>query len=150
MVKNHFDALAARSTVYLYRFRYSKKLLFLMLRSGTGMGGFVLSFIDKKTGEISHKKLNRRNDGNLSCIDTKGTTYSSFKALHKVWNKRSYLTPRPWQNCTISKNQCPTVLFLYSFRAYKGSYVSIVVYWNRTYLPLVDLLHCFMIISTVD
>lgn len=49
------------------------------------MGGFVLSFVDKKTGEISHKKLNRRSDGNLSCADTKGTSYPSFRALHKVY-----------------------------------------------------------------
>jgi len=73
LVKQTWDELKTKQVVYLYRF------------SNTDMGGFVLTFMDKK-GETHHKKFQRLPDGNYHCDDPK-MDIPSFAKVHASFRK---------------------------------------------------------------
>lgn len=78
LVKQTWDHLKTKQVVYLYRF------------SNTDMGGFVLTFLDKKGDQTHHKKVQRLPDGNYHCDDPK-MDFPGFAKVHSSFKKIFHL-----------------------------------------------------------
>jgi len=73
LVKSTWESLKSKQSVYLYRF------------SNTDMGGFVLTYMDKR-GEVHHKKIQRTSRGTYHC-DEPPLDCLSFAKLHKEFKQ---------------------------------------------------------------
>uniref|UniRef100_A0A6B2L2T9 Protein kinase domain-containing protein n=1 Tax=Arcella intermedia TaxID=1963864 RepID=A0A6B2L2T9_9EUKA len=92
LVKSTWEALKTKKKVFLYRF------------SNTDMGGFVLTFMDKK-GELYHKKIQRTLRGTFHCEDPY-LDCPSFSKLHNefrmIFKLKKHVPGSPYSVITDS------------------------------------------------